>query len=382
MRTALRTAIATALVAGVAITAPALAAGAAFAADGPTAVSPVTDAKSAAQPSAEPSAEAPADPAAGPAAGTPAKPGTEPTAKPEAKPSAKPSEEAPAPATRGPKPGPAVMLGPCTAEWVIAAAGPYDMTLTLTHDAKKGPKAVLKDANGTVIATVDRDHPDNARYGLTIQDAHSRYPGLGDRPQGGVPYTWHAFTRLPVECFDASVPASVPELTGPVKTGECTVREVIAADFGRRWRIVLTNDLKKGPTAVMIDPDGQVMDAVDRDRPGLSPFGLRIKGADTLTPLLGQRVQSVETPKERWSDFPKLPKGCGEKGTPAGNGNIAATNTGQTSVIPQGGVAAGAEFATEDDSTALIAVGAGAASLAAAGLGFVVLRRRAAGARG
>ncbi|HEY9370892.1 hypothetical protein [Streptomyces sp.] len=55
--------------------------------------------------------------------------------------------------------------------------------------------------------------------------------------------------------------------------------------------------------------------------------------------------------------------------------------TAQTTVVPKGGVAAGAEFEQAGDGTALVAAGAGAASLAAAGLGFVVLRRRAAGAR-
>lgn len=58
-------------------------------------------------------------------------------------------------------------------------------------------------------------------------------------------------------------------------------------------------------------------------------------------------------------------------------------HAGQTSVIPRGGVAAGAEFGTEaagsqGGSTVLIAVGAGAASATAVGLGFVALRRRAA----
>ncbi|MCT4357800.1 hypothetical protein M5362_32355 [Streptomyces sp. Je 1-79] len=57
------------------------------------------------------------------------------------------------------------------------------------------------------------------------------------------------------------------------------------------------------------------------------------------------------------------------------------TKTTQTTVVPQGGVAAGAEFGAETDRTLLVA-GAGAASLAAAGLGFVAFRRRTAGSRG
>ncbi|MFE7806759.1 LPXTG cell wall anchor domain-containing protein [Streptomyces sp. NPDC057430] len=60
----------------------------------------------------------------------------------------------------------------------------------------------------------------------------------------------------------------------------------------------------------------------------------------------------------------------------------ATTTTTQTTVVPRGGVAAGAEPNTGTDHTALLAAGAGAASLAAAGLGFVAFRRRTAGARG
>ncbi|MFE7586933.1 hypothetical protein ACFU5Y_35840, partial [Streptomyces gardneri] len=87
MRTALRTAVATALVAGVAITTPALAAGAAFAADGPAAVKPAAPAA----PSA-PTAAAPAEQAADPAE-TPAKTPAESRTKTPAKtPAAAPSK--------------------------------------------------------------------------------------------------------------------------------------------------------------------------------------------------------------------------------------------------------------------------------------------------
>lgn len=113
-----------------------------------------------------------------------------------------------------------------------------------------------------------------------------------------------------------------------------------------------------------------------------------IKGANTSTPQLGQRTQGGDTPY-LWTAFPKLPKGCEKESgtstpapsatTPAPAGNTGTTtNTGQTTVVPKGGVAAGAELGTEGADTALLAAGAGAASLAAAGLGFVVLRRRSA----
>ncbi|MEU4273270.1 hypothetical protein [Streptomyces sp. NPDC026092] len=87
-------------------------------------------------------------------------------------------------------------------------------------------------------------------------------------------------------------------------------------------------------------------------------------------------------------DFPALPKGC-EDGTPGtapttpAPGTSTGGGSGQTTVVPQGGVAAGAEIGSVEgaNDTALLASGLGAASVVAAGLGFTVLRRRAA-ARG
>ncbi|MFF9017819.1 hypothetical protein ACF09C_33295 [Streptomyces sp. NPDC014870] len=86
-------------------------------------------------------------------------------------------------------------------------------------------------------------------------------------------------------------------------------------------------------------------------------------------------------------DFPDLPKGCAA-GTPETKPTTPAPGTsagtsGQTTVVPQGGVAAGAELGSVESANdaALMASGLGAAAVVAAGLGFTVLRRRAA-ARG
>ncbi|MEF9884967.1 hypothetical protein [Streptomyces sp. P9-A4] len=370
MRTALRTATAVALLAGVAITTPALTAGAAFAADGPAAIA-TAGANPSAQQSAAPTTGASAQPSAQPSG----RPSAAPTAKASVKPSAQPTEKAPA--STAPRVGSAKMLGPCTTEWVLPSVFGEGWTVTLVNDLKKGPSAVLRDPEGKIQGSVDRAHPFDSRVGLKITGADTRNPGFGQRTQGGdTPFRWNSFMRIPANCY--ATPQ--PELSGPVKTGDCTVREVITAAFGARWRIVLTNDLRKGPKAVMFDPNGVVMETADRTDPGLGAFGLRIKGANTPTPVLGQRVQDSVAPRQYWRAFPKLPTGCGTNDAttvPAGNGNTTV-NTGQTSVIPRGGVAAGAEFAPADDSTALIAAGAGAAAVTAAGLGFVALRRRAA----
>ncbi|MFH8623691.1 hypothetical protein ACH4A8_17570 [Streptomyces vietnamensis] len=185
-------------------------------------------------------------------------------------------------------------------------------------------------------------------------------------------------------------PSAEPTPGPVVALGRCTVQQDVPSVFAL-LTVTLTNDLEKGPKAVLKDEAGKPILTLDRDHAADLGAGLTIKGANTTTPQLGQRTQGGVGVPFQWTAFPKLPKGC-EKGsatTPAGNtGNTGTTgttgnttNTGQTSVIPQGGVAAGAEFAAEGDSTALIASGVGAASLAAAGLGFVVLRRRSAAAR-
>lgn len=75
-------------------------------------------------------------------------------------------------------------------------------------------------------------------------------------------------------------------------------------------------------------------------------------------------------------DFPRLPKGCGVTypTTSTGSaGSTGTTSTNQTTVVPKGSVAAGYESTQDSNAPVLMAVG-GAAG--AAGIGFVVLRRR------
>ncbi|KQX58993.1 MULTISPECIES: PT domain-containing protein [unclassified Streptomyces] len=369
MRTALRTATAVALLAGVALTAPALTAGAAFAADGPAAV-----ATAGANPSARPSGQPSAQPSAAPTTGASARPAAQPSGQPSAAPTAKASSVPSSAPTE--KAGAPVVIGACTVQQVIDSVYPFPgMTVTLTNDLKTGPKAVLRDGD-EIVATVDREHRVNGTSGLVIDRALTVRPQFGQRTQGGAPYTWTSFPELPKGCASFETPGP-----GPVeRTGECTVTQVVPSVFGLGWSVTLTNDLRKGPKAVLVDDNGEVAGTADRAHPLDGHVGVTVKGANTLTPVLGQRTQGGDTPF-RWTAFPKLPKGCGEDtaGTTTGAGDTdTTTHTGQTSVIPKGGVAAGAEFAPADDSTTLIAAGAGAAAVTAAGLGFVALRRRGA----
>ncbi|MFJ8732425.1 hypothetical protein [Streptomyces bauhiniae] len=82
-------------------------------------------------------------------------------------------------------------------------------------------------------------------------------------------------------------------------------------------------------------------------------------------------------------DFPKLPGGCSffypttSTGSTGGTttSNTGTTSTNQTTVVPKGSVAAGYESTGTGNAPVLMAVG-GAAAAGAAGIGFVVLRRR------
>ncbi|KQX16601.1 hypothetical protein ASC82_28690 [Streptomyces sp. Root431] len=180
----------------------------------------------------------------------------------------------------------------------------------------------------------------------------------------------------------------------------CTIYTEVGIGAGTKAALTMSPN---GPTATLRDigSDKQVYTTLDRNHPSLPKSAgiiARIDNPFSATPTLYTKVEGG-TAKGATHAFPKMQKGCtlnpvkgtstpvtGTTGTNGHNGsngsNGLTVNTGgQTSVVPRGGVAAGAELGTEGDSTALFATGAGAASLAAAGLGFVVLRRRNAASR-
>lgn len=173
----------------------------------------------------------------------------------------------------------------------------------------------------------------------------------------------------------------------------CTVHTEVGIGAGTKAELTMSPN---GPTATLRDigSDKQVYTTLDRKHPSLPKSAgivARIDNPFSATPTLYTKVEGG-TAKGATHAFPKMLKGCTlnpVKGTSTpvtgtnGNTGITANTGGQTSVVPRGGVAAGAELGTETSasSTALYATGAGAASLAAAGLGFMVLRRRAVGSR-
>ncbi|MFJ5706137.1 hypothetical protein [Streptomyces sp. NPDC093105] len=173
-----------------------------------------------------------------------------------------------------------------------------------------------------------------------------------------------------------------PADTDPDALGACTVTRWVDIGAGTGAKLIMS---PKGPKAKLITAgDDKVIAVLDRAHPALPKSAgivARLVDAHTATPSLYTRTQGGGA-KGGTHAFPKLPKGCELNAVPGAQGQDASPQGGQTSVIPKGGVAAGAEPTAEESSATLVAIGAGAASLAAAGLGFTALRRRTAGARG
>ncbi|MET9933572.1 MULTISPECIES: hypothetical protein [unclassified Streptomyces] len=417
MRTALRTAIATALVAGVAITAPAFAAGAAFAADGPAAAPAPAVTSAAPAPVVTSEAPAPATTTAVPkptaTTSTPAGAAKGTLVRTETLRSgtvAKIYEVAPFHHraelfARGASVGVVDAntrwaVGQNNGEFFVLSAEGRSYNWQGNHVPAAAP-GLYRLADGTVVELGRKD----GRYGLQLVENGK---GRGFTYLNGFRQVWlyggkalvvleqdgGLAAYLPGSSKQAAPryvgtgapvpkpgPAALPPakvLDGPTVLGPCTITQEIRSSRGDDWLLVMTNDAVKGPWAVLKNPKPEFVSRVDRAHPLDTVDGLKIEGADTRTPRLGQRSQGGDTPY-RYNDFPVLPRSCYASATPAGQtGTGAVQQGGQTSVVPKGGVAAGAEGVVADDSTALVAAGAGAASLAAAGLGFVVLRRRAA----
>lgn len=463
MRTALRTAITTALVAGVAITAPALTAGAAFAADGPATAAPA--ATSPASSGARSADVKPSDE-------VPAEAGTDTPDTPDTTKAGKGGKAGVA--EKGGKAGDAEKGGntaktpkagtTAPAASAASAKGTLVRTETLmtgtvakiykvdeqNHRAElfreghpvgvleavtrsvagqdngeffvldpngtthnwagniAGPEAgAYRLADGTVLQLGRKD----GRFGLQLIENGK---GRGYTYVAGVRSVW-TFGKAVVVLeqdgrFAAYIPGSAkqgapqPVATGGTQAkpstgsvvvlGACTASRTVSVGAGTKAELFMT---RQGPLAEFSTADDngrdQVFAVVDRAHPSLpKSVGIvgRIIDPKSATPSLYTQVEGGQGAKGATHAFPKLPKGCtfetapvgASKGAAAtGTGTGITTHAGQTSVIPKGAVAAGAELGTEDDSTALLAAGAGA-SLTAAGLGFLVLRRRSAAARG
>ncbi|WP_329621547.1 hypothetical protein OG357_14475 [Streptomyces sp. NBC_01255] len=463
MRTALRTAVAVALVAGVAITTPALTAGAALAADGPVTAKQAaqsagkpagtSDAKSDAQSAGKSAGESDAKPAAKPAAKSAATPA--PTATVAAPPVSAPATTAPATSAPAAVPSAGSAKGTLvrTQTLITGTVVKIYKVNALHYRAelfRQGHPVGVLDANTRSAAGQDNGeflvlNPDGTIHNW-IGNIAPGVPGIYRLDDGtvvelgkkngvfglqlidtatdkGSGYIYvHAGTKVYFfgkavvvlhegGSFSAYVPGSskqaAPQPYGMGSNGQgepapvdkdtlgaCTIASTVSIGAGAKAKLIMS---PQGPKAKLTTADANGADKVfatlDRKHPALPKSAgivARIVAANSTAPSLYTKVEGG-TAKGATHAFPKLPKGCKlapvkgavTNGTGRAGGTGATVHAGQTSVIPRGGVAAGAEFGTEaagsqGGSTVLIAVGAGAASATAVGLGFVALRRRAA----
>ncbi|MET9364991.1 hypothetical protein ABZX93_29305 [Streptomyces sp. NPDC006632] len=321
---------------------------------------------------------------------------------------------------------------PCHVSKTVPSQLP-DTTVVLSDDLAKGPKAELLDAKGNVVATVDRAHPMDYGHGIRLEEGTDGKVTFFQRSESGNK-SWKSqpFPALPASCLvsgtytladgeKVKVSRTAPgryradvvtggrtvtvlrtegedvdgffrgmHLTLNARTGAvrseytsgrsgCAVTTVVTSVYRAGESVKLTNS-PQGPKAVLRDSQFKTISTVDRAHPNDKALGVIIDGANGATPRLGQRTQGGNTPYG-YTAFPKLPAGCANTApakTPAQTPvNSPVQNGGQTTVVPKGAVAAGAEFKQGgSDKGALIA--GGAAVAAAGGLGFVALRRRSA----
>ncbi|MEV6199316.1 hypothetical protein AB0M64_05015 [Streptomyces sp. NPDC051771] len=246
-------------------------------------------------------------------------------------------------------------------------------------------------SNGTAIGLQTVDPATGKGSGFTYPYDHGRKILFYGKAVVVLETTGHFAAYVPGAARQ-SAPQPYNMETG--KVDHCLPQTVdVAIGAGTMAELTMTT---KGPKAKLVTAgDEKVIGVLDRAHPSLpASAGIvaRIDGAFTATPTLYAKLEGGEAKGGTYT-FPSLPKGCSVEGlAPAGqtqgngNGNGTSNGTqsqgGQTSVVPQGGVAAGAEFAAEEGPGTLVAAGAGAAALTAAGLGFLAMRRRTAGTRG
>ncbi|WP_371639862.1 hypothetical protein [Streptomyces virginiae] len=255
----------------------------------------------------------------------------------------------------------------------------------------KGPKVVMHDADpaDTWTRTLTRTDPKGSEgYFSRINNPSGAKPVFEWKTQGGknVPSGFATFPALPKGC--------TPEY--PVHDDESTscVSQTKQVGLGAGLQADLTMS-PKGPKVVMHDADPAdtwTRTLTRTDPKGSEGYFSRINNPSGAKPVFEWKTQGGKNVPSGFATFPALPKGCtpeypvteetpAPKPEPSTAKPVTATNvstqtTGQTTVVPQGSVAAGAEIASEDtDNSITVAAGAGLLAVFAA-LGATVLRRR------
>ncbi|MEV7557856.1 hypothetical protein [Streptomyces sp. NPDC089795] len=265
-----------------------------------------------------------------------------------------------------------------------ASEGPEVWIRAVSADWKPGD-----DYMGRALATLDGEHPKASVSGLELRlvKEDPRHPSL-TVAKGGT-------TR------------SYPLPQAPTAPADCVSRTE-QVDLGAGLQADLTMS-PKGPKVVMhgSDPADTWTRTLTRTHPkGASDYFSRINNPSGAKPVFEWKTQGGDDVPSGFADFPALPKGCTldyqvteetpapkpepsapkpepstaepepSTATPVTATNVSARTVGQTTVVPQGSVAAGAEIASEDtDNSITVAAGAGLLAVFAA-LGATVLRRR------
>lgn len=253
-----------------------------------------------------------------------------------------------------------------------------DMINSATEAPSVKVFAVLPD--GTVhpkaIASLDREHTKVSIQGttFTLTKADSAEPVLTVfESESGTT------TSFPLPKGKATSPASCVSAVKTVRLGE-----YMSADLTMS---------PKGPKAFVHNLEGDPAPrTLDRTHPnGPNPDHLRIENPNGAKPVLRWKYQ-VGDSVALSASFPVLPKGCkldyktteeqSGKPAPKPSATPAKPKTGtQTTVVPKGPVAAGAELSVEnvadtDNTTTTAAAGAGLVAVFGALGASVFLRRR------
>ncbi|MGZ9932948.1 hypothetical protein ACXNSR_24110 [Streptomyces sp. NC-S4] len=255
----------------------------------------------------------------------------------------------------------------------------------------EGPKAFMHgdEPGDTWSQTLTRTSPQGSRdYFARIDNPSGAKPVFEWRTQGGhVPSHFVDFPALPKGCTPGY----------PLHDNESTtcVSQLKAIGLGAGLLVDLTMSTE-GPVAFMYstEPGSTWKQSLNRYAPQGSPdYFARINDPNGAKPVFEWKTQGGPNVPSHFADFPALPKGCTlaykvTEETPApkpepstakpvtATTNVSAQTTGQTTVVPRGAVAAGAEIAAEDTDNS-ITVAAGSALLAlGAVLGATFLRRR------
>ncbi|MER7107952.1 hypothetical protein [Streptomyces sp. NPDC000229] len=427
MRFALRTAVATAVLAGAALT-PVATATAAFATGGTQsaagAVKPASsDAAQPATPETKPAADA--KPASSDAAGSAAPatavtPDTEPATPADTKP-ATPADKPEAESDGKREPVRTVQLVEGmsaqvfrvdgTLEADVYKAGKTLFTLKAGEKRTYNRVEVLLKADGRVIPRqVDEDMGALIRTGTLKNGTYVKIYQVNSNHHRA-------------DTFIDGVSVGVLDANGRSAASQNDVQYFVLNPDGSTYNWLGLENVVTGAKAGMYKlPNGQLIQIVKSasgrygisacDSGGCPEYARMVQGTDNLVLRTGSSVVVLN-----WqgtfshhvigaatqtaavyvgAEVPGTDKG-GDKGTGKGaakptpaattgttgtTGTAPQGTTSQTSVVPKGGVAAGAETAGDGGNSLLIASGAGAAALSAAGLGFVAMRRRQAADRG